>query len=135
MMRETTPSESVASYKAVERRLIRSYLSLFLIDESDNGTKTISLMRHGDYEVRMSEFTRQPHLSARLLWLELYAHNTKCGLDSCGCDDLEGAVLAADELMSQARQLHEQQLGDRSLFCNGSGLSRAAGHFAPTGIG
>jgi hypothetical protein len=52
---------------------------------------------------------RRRELSAEIppLWLELYSHGIGSSLDSCGCDEFEEAVLAADELVAQAKELHQ----------------------------
>jgi hypothetical protein len=89
-------------------------MRLSFISAGDNGSKAISLVRFGSYEVRLLEFARVNSALDTQLWLELYAHNLKCGLDSCACSDLEEAALAADELISRARQLNEEAQPDAS---------------------
>jgi hypothetical protein len=42
-----------------------------------------------------------------LFWLELYCHMTRSSLDSCRCDDLDDAEVAADHLVSRAKQLYD----------------------------
>ena len=65
----------------------------------------MSLARFGSYEVRVIELSRDAAAGSFPVWLELYEHNTRSLLDSCGCSELEEAVAAANELISQARQL------------------------------
>ena len=91
-----------------ERRLIQAYLKLFLAAQSEDGVKTVSLARFGSYEVRVIELSRDASAGSFPVWLELYEYNTRSTLDSCGCSELEEAVAAADELITQARQLCHQ---------------------------
>jgi hypothetical protein len=83
-------------------------MRLAFVSPGDNGSKAISLVRFGSYEVRLVEFAQDNSAHDTQLWIELYAHNLQRRLDSCACSDLEEAALAADELISQARQLNEE---------------------------
>ena len=73
--------------------------------QSEDGAKTVCLARFGSYEVRVIELSRDASAGSFPVWLELYEHNTRSTLDSCGCSELEEAVAAADELITHARQL------------------------------
>jgi hypothetical protein len=86
-----------------ERQIIRSYLALFLVPTGQDGSKVAPLARFGAYEVRLVEFTKD---GGPLLWLELYAHDIHCSLNSFGCDTVDDAVAAADELIAEAHELH-----------------------------
>ena len=99
-----TSLQDTVTHKYTERRLIQAYLKLFLAVQIEDGVKTVSLARFGSYEVRVIELSRDASASIFPVWLELYEHNTVSTLDSCGCSDLEEAVTAAEDLMSQARQ-------------------------------
>jgi hypothetical protein len=87
-----------------EARLVRAYLSLFLLPWQD-GKRSIRLARFGVYEVRIVEFADLGD-EGFPLWLELYAHDVQTSLDSCGCGSFEDAVGTADELMERASALH-----------------------------
>ena len=100
-----TNLQDMVTHKYTERRLIQAYLKLFLGVEIADGVKTVSLARFGSYEVRVIELSRDASAGSFPVWLELYEHHTRSTLDSCGCSELEEAVAAADELISQARQL------------------------------
>jgi hypothetical protein len=89
-------------------------MRLAFVSEGDNGSKTISLVRFGSYEVRLVEFAQASSAHDTQLWIELYAHNRQRGLDSRACSDLEEAALAAEELISQARQLNDEAQLDAS---------------------
>ncbi len=99
-----TSLQKTVTHGFTERRLIQAYLKLFLVAEGDDGARIVSLARFGSYEVRVIELSRDASASIFPVWLELYEHNTVSTLDSCGCSDLEEAVTAAEDLMSQARQ-------------------------------
>ena len=94
------------SNKMAECRLIQAYLELYLVAPGEDGAKIISLARFGSYEVRIFEFSRQLAGDVPRLWIELYAHHLGYTIDSSACDELETSVVAADALISQARQLH-----------------------------
>jgi hypothetical protein len=94
--------------KCLEPRLARAYVLLLLVPENDDCSRSVSLGRYGHYDVRLVEFAHgNPVGAAKSLWMELYAHDRQAVLDSCSCDGIEDAAIAADELISQARQLGE----------------------------
>ena len=99
--------------KAARRKLtagtfVRSYLSLFLAHPDADQTKVASLARFGAYEVRLIEFSLESCGDAALLWLELFAHDIGCSLDSFECDDLDEAVGHADEFIARAHALDQR---------------------------
>jgi hypothetical protein len=87
--------------------LSNAYVGLALMPECGDGSKTVTLKRFGDYEVRMIDFSQGRSSADCLFWLELYCHTTRSSLDSCRCDDLDDAEPAADYLVSRAKQLHD----------------------------
>ena len=88
-------------------RLNNAYVGLALMPECSDGSKTVTLKRYGDYEVRLIDFSQGGSTTDCLFWLELYCHTTRSSLDSCRCDDLDDAEAAADHLVSRAKQLHD----------------------------
>jgi len=88
-------------------RLNNAYVGLALIPESSDGSKTVTLKRYGDYEVRLIDFSQGRSTADCLFWLELYCHATRLSLDSCRCDDLEDAEAAAEHLVARAKQLYD----------------------------
>jgi hypothetical protein len=92
--------------KLTERQIIRAYLALFLVPTGEDGSKVTPLARFGAHEVRLVEFTERCSADGPLLWLELYAHDIHCSLDSFGCDEFDEAVMAAEKLIAQAQELH-----------------------------
>jgi hypothetical protein len=91
----------------IERRLVRAYVSLFAGFEPGQGTRAVSVAGYGPYQVRLFEPGGNPSADLPAWRLELYSRNARAPLASIGCDQLEAAVIAADELLAQARQLHE----------------------------
>jgi hypothetical protein len=97
-------------------RLTRGYVELGVVPADHKGSKTVSLARFGEYEVRLVEVVPANRADATPMWLELYSHETKFGIDSCRCYDLEAAVQATEELISRARKLDEEA---RGVNCQG----------------
>jgi hypothetical protein len=88
-------------------RLNNAYVGLALVPTCSDGSKTVTLKRYGDYEVRLIDFSQGGSTADGLFWLELYCHMTRLSLDSCRCDDLDDAEAAADYLVSRAKQLYD----------------------------
>lgn len=86
-------------------RLNNAYVGLALVPTRSDGSKTVTLIRYGDYEVRLVDFSRGGSTADGPFWLELYCHMTRSSLDSCRCDDLDDAEAAADHLVLRAKQL------------------------------
>jgi hypothetical protein len=87
--------------------LNNAYVGLALMPERSDGSKTVTLKRYGNYEVRLIDFSQMGSPADCLFWLELYCHMTRMSLDSCRCDDLDDAEAAADFLVSRAKQLYD----------------------------
>jgi hypothetical protein len=100
--------------RSIEALVLRAYLQLVRVPWNEVGSRRTSLAKYGNYEVllleRMSaDADHFPHL-----WVELYAHDLQISIDGCGCDDIEAAAIAAEHIMSQARQLGESKKTDRA---------------------
>lgn len=98
-----------AFHAITERQLVRAYTRLFLVPKDGDGSRRISLARFGNYDVLIVELARGKR--APQFWMELYKHDTDVVLDSCACDDLEQAAIAAEILIKQARKLYEKSGG------------------------
>ena len=73
---------------------------------------TLSLIRHGSYELRVMKFCSQE--AAEELWLELIDHHRKQTIDSYRGRDLEDIAIAARSLGSKMlRGAASSLLGDR----------------------
>jgi hypothetical protein len=88
-------------------RLNNAYVGLPLVPTCSDGSKTITLKRYGDYEVRLIDFSQAGSTADGLFWLELYCHMTRSSLDNYRCDDLDDAEAAADYLVLRAKQLYD----------------------------
>jgi hypothetical protein len=87
-----------------ELRLTQGYVRICVAPPNADGVKTVSLARFGHYDVRLLEFVPEKPTEPTPIWLELYNHETRCGIDSYRCYDLEAAVRATEELIARARQ-------------------------------
>jgi hypothetical protein len=89
-----------------EQKLIRAYLALHVIARDDGGIRAAPLARFGSYEVRLCEPPADVALETFPVWMELYCHERGATLDSCGRDELDDAVVTADEFIERAKMLH-----------------------------
>jgi len=87
-------------------RLNQAYVSLALIPEDTDGSRTVSLARYGAYEVRLVEFPPSRASDAFPFWLKLYRRDLRTSLDSRCCQDLDHAEAVAEHLVSRAKRLH-----------------------------
>jgi len=76
-------------------------------DEELEGPRTISLVRHGRYEVRLLELPRKLQTGTKQLWLELFDHHHQHTIDSYGGRNLVDITAAAETLCSKAKDLSE----------------------------
>jgi hypothetical protein len=97
-------------------RLHHAYVGLLFVPEGKDGARTVTLARHGVFEVRLWELTsRRESVSRRdddasTCWIELYRRDTRSPLDSCCCGDLDEAESVAEQLISSAMALHRSQV-------------------------
>lgn len=84
---------------------MQAYFQLIRVSWSERGTRSIALAKYGSYDVRLIE--KQPAENADIphLWVELHAKDTQAPIEARGCDDLEAAASAAEEIMSKAERL------------------------------
>jgi hypothetical protein len=74
-------------------------------DEERSNHRTVSLARHGAYEVRLVELSRKMQTGAKQLWLELFDHDYQRTIDSYGGRTLVDITAAAESLCSNAKYL------------------------------
>jgi hypothetical protein len=116
-MRETSRScesnvmEKMSATQALELRITQMYIWLLVGPEHIDGQRTASLARHGAFEVRLIELPQNPHSDIIPLWIELFDHRNNTTLDSWAGCDLADTAVAADALISQARDLHRNSTG------------------------
>jgi hypothetical protein len=72
-----------------------------------NDPRTVSLVRHGRYELRLVELPRKLHTGTKQLWLELFDHHYQLTIDSYGGRNLVDIAAAAETLCSKAKDLSE----------------------------
>ena len=96
--------------------LNNAYVGLALLPECSDGSKTVTLKRYGDYEVRLIDFSQDRSTADCLFWLELYCRMTRSSPDSCRCDDLDDAYRAVKfEVLLRLRRTLGQQALRRGL--------------------
>jgi hypothetical protein len=95
-----------ASTKSLERRLARAYALLSHVSEDEHGFRAVSLERCGSRDIRLLEVTLDSAVSAAksLLFLELYDDIRQVTLDSCRCGGIEDAAIAAERMISLAKE-------------------------------
>jgi hypothetical protein len=117
----------------IERRLVRAYVSLFAACEPGQGTRAVSVAGYGSFQVRLFEPGGSPSGDLPAWQLELYSRHAQASLERIGCDQLEAAVIAADELLARARQLHEDALrnehrrDEQPAFCSAARSAHSGG--------
>src|SRR5262245_24240302 len=100
--------------RSVEALVLRAYLQLVRVPWNEAGSRRTSLAKYGNYEVLLLERLSADADHFPHLWVELYAHDLQMSLDGCGCDDIEAAAIATEQIMSQARQMAEGKRTDRA---------------------
>src|SRR5215813_6097521 len=74
-------------------------------DEERSDQQTVSLVRHGPYDVRLVELSRKMQTGTKQLWLELFDHDHQRTIDSYGGHTLVDITAAAESLCSSAKDL------------------------------
>jgi hypothetical protein len=100
--------------RSTEALVLRAYLQLVRVPWSEVGSRCTSLAKYGNYEVLLLERMSADSDHFPHLWVELYAHDLQMSVDGCGCDDIEAAAIAAEHIMSEARQMGEARKSDRA---------------------
>jgi hypothetical protein len=83
-------------------------------DEERSVIRTVSLLRHGSYEVRLVELPRKLQTATEHLWLELFDHDHQRTIDSYGGRTLVNITAAAKSLCSNAKDLNQTDYGAAS---------------------
>src|SRR5262245_6659717 len=86
-------------------RILEAHSSLAYADarEELGGQSTVSLVRHGPYEVRLIELPRESENETEQLWLELFDHHHKQSIDRYRGRNLKDTAAAAELLFSKAK--------------------------------
>lgn len=91
-----------------EWQIIRAYVRLVHARLDDRGVRHVVLARFGAYEVRLFERLGDDSPDPCPVWLELFDHDLRGTVESCGCCEFDEAVVAGDELLRLARELNRQ---------------------------
>jgi hypothetical protein len=84
---------------------MQAYFQLIRVAWNEGGSRSTSLAKYGSYEVRLVERKPTAGADAPDLRVELYAKDAQTLIEARGCDDLEAAAIAAEEIMSKAERL------------------------------
>lgn len=95
----------------IEQRIIRAYVQLAYKTDRARDSFTVTLARHGDLEIRLSETPELGTAGAPPFWLELRLQASGVIIDSLGCrdfdeDELSSAVKFVCAAMQWRRTLH-----------------------------
>jgi len=93
-----------ANIIALHHRILEAYYSPEF-DEERSDHRSVSLARHGAYEVRLVELSRKMETGAEPLWLELFDHDHQRAIDSYGGRTLVDITAAAESLCAKAKSL------------------------------
>lgn len=88
-----------------ESRVATAYVQLALSDAPQDGSRSVRIARVGHLDLRLVEPASPASADEPLFWLELYDNTVEVVIDSCGCDDLQDAARAAEQLFGEARTL------------------------------
>jgi hypothetical protein len=88
-----------------ESRIAGAYVQLALACAAQDGVRSVTFARCGRLELRLVEPAPPASADDPLFWLELYDNDAEVTIDSCGCDDIQDAASAAEQLIGQARLL------------------------------
>ena len=93
-----------ANIIGLHHRVLEAYFSPEF-EEEQRDHRTVSLARHGAYEVRVVELSRKIQTGAQQLWLELFDHDHQRTIDSYSGRTLADITAAAESMCSNARGL------------------------------
>ena len=80
-------------------RITRAYIKLLCIPEGE--ARIVSLVRIGNYEVRMLDASQTGSAGTPLFCLGLFDHDSQSAVDSCVCYDIEEGVATFEEFISR----------------------------------
>jgi hypothetical protein len=109
----------MSATKALEQRIMQGRIWALVAAERIDGQRTVSLARHGAFEVRLIELPQDPLSDNIPLWIELFEHESSTTLDSCSGHDLRHMAVAAEAFISQAKDLHRVLLAFAPLTASG----------------
>lgn len=84
-------------------RIAQAFIALSSLSGSSSAPRCVSVVEMGRYEIRMFNGLRTRTGDAPLLWMELFDHDAQISVDSCACREIDDAVSAFDDLISQVK--------------------------------
>ncbi|MBR1230071.1 hypothetical protein JQ600_34830 [Bradyrhizobium sp. AUGA SZCCT0176] len=87
-------------------RVTQAFIALSGIPESASVPSVISIVRIGIHEIRIFNVS-SPVGDEPALWIELFDHDTKVSVDCCSFREIDAAIAAFDDMVSQAERLNE----------------------------
>lgn len=97
------PCNSRNTIKALEQKILRSYVFVLRVNKNAQGYRSSTLERHGAHEVRLIDPPQMTECDTIPFWIELFDHKAKTTVDSYGGYDLEAVAIAADAFISRAK--------------------------------
>ncbi len=91
----------------LEAQLIEAHATLLLTHQDTEGRRSVTLVRHGSFEVRLVQPLHISPEGAVLFWMELFDHDRQLSIDSVGNSVLEDAVIAAEDFIEHTTRLSE----------------------------
>jgi hypothetical protein len=91
----------------LEAQLIEAHATLLLAHQDTERRRSVTLLRHGSFEVRLVQPLHISPEGAVLFWIELFDHDRQLSIDSVGNSALEDAVIAAEDFIERATRLSE----------------------------
>ena len=82
-------------------RVTQAYIELSLIPER---TRTVPVARTGNYEIRMLLLSEHCSNSEPAIWMELFDLGSQLSVDSIRCSEVQDALAAFKEFVTQARK-------------------------------
>lgn len=89
----------------IELRIAQAYVDLLQALDGDLNTRSVSLVRIEDHEIRMLVFSSTEGGDEPLFWIELFDHGTLASIDTSACHELADAVGVFAEFCSEAELL------------------------------
>jgi hypothetical protein len=83
----------------IKLRIARAYRKLLCLPEGDG--RLVSLVRIGNYEVRMLDPSQTGSADKPLFRLELFDRDEQMTVDNCVCYDIEEGVVTFEEFISR----------------------------------
>ena len=88
-----------------ELRVTQAYIELLSIPEKGAGTRSIPIIRTGNYEIRIFRLSQNGSDSEPAIWMVLFDHGTRLPVDTGRCREIEDAMVVFKEFVAQIKSL------------------------------